>query len=32
MKLDAGHIGLAIGGKAQSQLWPEVTRWLGQRS
>jgi polyhydroxyalkanoate synthase len=28
----SGHIGLAVGSKAQTQLWPEVCRWLGERS
>jgi polyhydroxyalkanoate synthase len=26
-----GHIGLAIGGKAQKELWPQACEWLGQR-
>ncbi|HWF19980.1 MAG TPA: class III poly(R)-hydroxyalkanoic acid synthase subunit PhaC, partial [Verrucomicrobiae bacterium] len=28
----AGHIGLAVGGKAQKEAWPEACRWLAQRS
>jgi polyhydroxyalkanoate synthase len=32
IKLSAGHIGLAMGSKAQRELWPEVCRWLGERS
>lgn len=28
----AGHIGLAVGGKAQKELWPQVCEWLGERS
>jgi polyhydroxyalkanoate synthase len=28
----AGHIGLAVGGKAQKEVWPEACRWLGERS
>lgn len=32
MKIEAGHIGLAVGSKAQRQLWPEVCQWLAQRS
>jgi polyhydroxyalkanoate synthase len=30
--IDAGHVGLVIGGKAQRSLWPDATRWLGERS
>lgn len=29
---NAGHIGLSVGSKAQRELWPEVARWLGERS
>ena len=32
MKISAGHIGLAVGSRAQKELWPEVCRWLGERS
>jgi polyhydroxyalkanoate synthase len=32
IELPAGHIGLAVGSKAQRQLWPEVVRWLAERS
>jgi polyhydroxyalkanoate synthase len=32
MILDAGHIGLAVGGKAQKELWPAAAEWLGERS
>jgi polyhydroxyalkanoate synthase len=28
----AGHIGLAVGSKAQKELWPQVCEWLAQRS
>jgi polyhydroxyalkanoate synthase len=28
----SGHIGLAVGGKAQTQLWPQACQWLAQRS
>lgn len=28
----AGHIGLAVGSKAQKELWPQVCDWLGERS
>jgi polyhydroxyalkanoate synthase len=30
--VDAGHVGLIVGGKAQKTLWPEATRWLADRS
>jgi polyhydroxyalkanoate synthase len=30
--LPAGHIGLAMGGKAQRELWPRVCEWLTSRS
>jgi polyhydroxyalkanoate synthase len=30
--IDAGHVGLVVGGKAQKKLWPDATRWLGARS
>jgi poly[(R)-3-hydroxyalkanoate] polymerase subunit PhaC len=32
IQLKAGHIGLAIGSKAQREVWPEVCRWLEERS
>ena len=32
MKLPAGHIGLAVGSRAQKELWPNVTQWLAERS
>ncbi len=32
MKLSAGHIGLAVGSRAQRELWPEVCTWLAERS
>ncbi|MDB5333021.1 MAG: hypothetical protein JWP03_4172, partial [Phycisphaerales bacterium] len=28
----AGHIGLAVGSKAQRELWPQACDWLGKRS
>jgi polyhydroxyalkanoate synthase subunit PhaC len=28
----AGHIGLAVGSKAQKQLWPQAVDWLASRS
>lgn len=30
--LKSGHIGLAVSGKAQRELWPKVCEWLAQRS
>jgi polyhydroxyalkanoate synthase len=30
--LEAGHIGLAVGGKAQHELWPQACDWLAKRS
>ena len=32
MSIDAGHVGLVVGGKAQKTFWPAATRWLGDRS
>jgi len=32
LSVDAGHVGLVVGGAAQRQLWPEATRWLAERS
>jgi polyhydroxyalkanoate synthase len=32
MRLGAGHIGLAMGTKAQKELWPNAVQWLAQRS
>jgi polyhydroxyalkanoate synthase len=32
MKIAAGHIGLAVGSKAHRELWPQVCRWLAERS
>lgn len=28
----AGHIGLAVGSKANRELWPQAVQWLGERS
>ena len=28
----AGHIGLAISGRAQKELWPRAVEWLVQRT
>ena len=27
-----GHVGLAIGGRAQKEVWPQACEWLAQRS
>lgn len=32
MTIDAGHVGLVVGGKAQRTIWPEATRWMAERS
>ena len=32
MTIDAGHVGLVVGGKAQKEYWPRATRWLAERS
>ncbi|MFO0972258.1 MAG: class III poly(R)-hydroxyalkanoic acid synthase subunit PhaC [Phycisphaerae bacterium] len=32
IELKAGHIGLAVGSKAQSELWPKACEWLAKRS
>jgi polyhydroxyalkanoate synthase len=32
MMIDAGHVGLAVSGKAHKTFWPESTRWLAERS
>lgn len=32
IEFPAGHIGLAVGGKAQKELWPRVVEWLAERS
>jgi polyhydroxyalkanoate synthase subunit PhaC len=29
---NAGHIGLAVSGKAQKELWPRAVEWLAKRS
>ena len=29
--IPAGHIGLAIGGKAQKEVWPQACDWLAER-
>ncbi len=28
----SGHIGLAIGGRAQKEVWPQACQWLAQRT
>ena len=28
----SGHIGLAIGGRAQTEIWPKACQWLARRS
>lgn len=32
IEIKAGHIGLAVGSKAQNELWPKACDWLGRRS
>ena len=32
LQLDAGHIGLAVGSRAQKELWPAAVEWLAERS
>jgi polyhydroxyalkanoate synthase len=32
IKLDAGHIGLAVGSRAQKELWPQAVQWLTERT
>ncbi|HKQ71055.1 MAG TPA: alpha/beta fold hydrolase [Polyangiaceae bacterium] len=32
MSIDAGHVGLVVGGKAHKTFWPKATRWLADRS
>jgi polyhydroxyalkanoate synthase len=32
MSIEAGHVGLVVGGKAQRGLWPTATQWLADRS
>jgi polyhydroxyalkanoate synthase len=29
---DSGHVGLAIGGRAQKEVWPQACDWLAQRN
>jgi polyhydroxyalkanoate synthase subunit PhaC len=30
--IDAGHVGLVVGGKAHRNVWPRATAWLSERS
>jgi polyhydroxyalkanoate synthase len=32
MTIDAGHVGLVVGGKAHKTFWPAATRWLADHS
>ena len=32
LAVDAGHVGLVVGGKAHATLWPRAVRWLADRS
>jgi len=32
IEFPAGHIGLAVGSKAQKEMWPQATEWLAARS
>ena len=32
IQIPAGHIGLAVGSKAQRELWPQACEWLAARS
>lgn len=32
LALEAGHVGVVVGAKAQRTIWPEATRWLAERS
>lgn len=32
IELKAGHIGLAVGSRAQKELWPQACQWLAARS
>ncbi len=29
---ESGHVGLAIGGRAQKEVWPAATEWLAERN
>lgn len=32
IEFKAGHIGMAVGSRAQSELWPQAADWLAERS
>jgi polyhydroxyalkanoate synthase len=32
MGINAGHVGLVVGGRAHETFWPEATRWVADRS
>jgi polyhydroxyalkanoate synthase len=32
VSIDAGHVGLVVGGKAHKSTWPQATRWLASKS
>jgi len=32
IEFNAGHIGMAVGSKAQTDLWPQAVEWLARRS
>jgi polyhydroxyalkanoate synthase len=32
INIEAGHVGLVVGGQARKKMWPEATRWLAERS
>jgi polyhydroxyalkanoate synthase len=32
MTIQAGHVGLVVGGKAIKTIWPQATRWMAERS
>jgi polyhydroxyalkanoate synthase len=32
IEFEAGHIGLAVGSRAQKELWPQAVEWLADRS
>lgn len=32
IQIDAGHVGLVVGSKAQKTVWPQATQWLASHS